>query len=373
MALAIGAIGADLGRIHGAIAAPGQGKIRDNVLGDRRFVLMDLNQSPPPPPPSPAPLTETAATDAPPAIAHRRVLLLINRHSRRGREATGQAIEGLERHGCEVTFRSTRSPEDLSHTIRQYADRVDVVVIGGGDGTLNGALPALLETGLTLGILPLGTANDLARTLELPLDLDGACRAIATGPIQPIDIGQVNDRYFFNVASLGLSVKITRYLSGAQKKRWGVLAYLWSAIQALTHSRPFHAQIEANGEIVQVRTVQIAVGNGRYYGGGLAIAWDATIDDRRLDLYSLEISHWWQMLPLLPALRSGRQSRAATVRTLDAEEIIVHTRRTRSVNTDGEITTETPAHFRVLPAALPVVRPSGERPGPAAPPPREIR
>jgi diacylglycerol kinase (ATP) len=327
---------------------------------------MDLDQSSPSRPAPPTQPAETAPMT--PEVPRRRVLLLINRHSRRGREATGQAIEGLERHGCEVTFRSTQSSEDLNHTIHQYADRVDVVVIGGGDGTLNGALPTLLETGLTLGILPLGTANDLARTLALPLDLDGACRAIATGPVQPIDIGQVNDRYFFNVASLGLSVKITRYLSGAQKKRWGVLAYLWSAIQALTHSRPFQAQIEANGEIYRVQTVQIAVGNGRYYGGGLAIAWDATIDDRRLDLYSLEISHWWQMLPLLPALRSGRQSRAATVRTLEAEEIIVHTRRTRSVNTDGEITTETPAHFRVLPAALPVVRPA-----PAPPPPGEIR
>ncbi|HEY9689235.1 MAG TPA: lipid kinase [Coleofasciculaceae cyanobacterium] len=286
-----------------------------------------------------------------------RALLLVNSQSRRGRQLLGRAIEILDSMGLELIYRSTKRSSDFQDLIRQYADRVDCVIIGGGDGTLNAALPALLETRLPLGILPLGTANDLARTLEIPADLRQACAIVAQGQTKPIDVGQVNDRYFFNVASIGLSVNITRQLSGDIKKRWGVLAYAIAAIQALWKSRPFTATIEANGELIVVKTVQIAVGNGRYYGGGLSVAWDATIDDRRLDLYSLEIAHWWQMLPLVPAMHAGRLNECANVRTIEAEAFRITTRRPKAINTDGELSTHTPAYFRVLPGCISVFVP----------------
>ncbi len=286
-----------------------------------------------------------------------RALLLVNSQSRRGRQLLGRAIEILDSMGLELIYRSTKRSSDFQDLIRQYADRVDCVIIGGGDGTLNAALPALMDTRLPLGILPLGTANDLARTLGIPADLRQACAIVAQGQTKPIDVGQVNDRYFFNVASIGLSVNITRQLSGDIKKRWGVLAYAIAAIQALWKSRPFTAQIEANGESIVVKTVQIAVGNGRYYGGGLSVAWDATIDDRRLDLYSLEIAHWWQMLPLVPAMHAGRLQECVNVRTIEAEAFRITTRRPKAINTDGELMTYTPADFRVLPGRISVFSP----------------
>jgi diacylglycerol kinase family enzyme len=107
-------------------------------------------------------------------------------------------------------------PTELPDLIRRYSDRVDLIVIGGGDGTLNAAADGLVDIQLPLGILPLGTANDLARTLGLPKTLSGACGVIAQGRRQAIDLGWVNGKHFFNVASLGLSVKITQQLS---KKR----------------------------------------------------------------------------------------------------------------------------------------------------------
>src|SRR5262249_10777621 len=151
----------------------------------------------------------------------------------------------------------------------------------------------------------LGTANDLARTLQLPADLRGAAEVIAAGHATRIDLGWVNGRHFFNVAGLGLTVQITRRLSKEVKSRWGVFAYGVAAGRVAWGSRPFHAEIRAGGEVHRLRTVQIAVGNGRYYGGGMTVAEDAAIDDGRLDLYSLEIDHWWQIVPLLPAMRQG--------------------------------------------------------------------
>jgi diacylglycerol kinase (ATP) len=292
-------------------------------------------------------------------IYNRRALLLVNRHSRQGEKDLPQAISCLKQLGIELIEESTEDFHHLAEVIHQYKHQVDLVIVGGGDGTLNAAVDGLVETQLPLGILPLGTANDLARTLGIPTSLPEACKIIANGEIRRIDLGWVNGKHFFNVASLGLSVKITQRLTKEVKQRWGVLAYAATALQVIWESRPFSAQISVNGKTVSVKTVQIAVGNGRYYGGGMAVVADATIDDQRLDLYSLEIKHWWQIIPLLPAMRNGQHIHWQEVRALDGQEFYVYTRKPRPINTDGEITTHTPAHFRVIPQALDVLVPLG--------------
>ncbi len=89
----------------------------------------------------------------------------------------------------------------------------------------------------------------------------------------------------------------------------------------------------------------------------MAVAEDATIDDQRLDLYSLEVEHWWQMLLVLPTMRRGTQHKSKWVQTWQGKEFFVYTRNPRAINTDGEITTYTPAHFRLIPKALTVFVP----------------
>jgi diacylglycerol kinase (ATP) len=286
-----------------------------------------------------------------------RALLLVNRHARKGQQQLEAAIDQLQKLGLVLTEEPTDHPDHLPEMIRHHRDRVDLVIVGGGDGTLNAAVQGLVNTSLPLGILPLGTANDLARTLGIPTTLPEACQIIAQGKVQQIDLGWVNGQYFFNVASLGLSVQITRKLTKEAKKRWGVLAYAATAIQVLWESRRFQAEIRTEGQSQMVKTAQIAVGNGRYYGGGMAVAEDAAIDDQQLDLYSLEIQHWWQMLAVLPAMRSGSQGVLPWVQTWQGKEFYIYTRRPRDINTDGEITTSTPAHFRVVPKALSVLVP----------------
>jgi diacylglycerol kinase (ATP) len=203
----------------------------------------------------------------------------------------------------------------------------------------------------------------LARTLGIPPSVPEACQIIAGGQLRSIDLGWVNGQYFLNTASMGLSVKITRNLTSEAKRTWGVLAYAATAIQVLLKARPFQAEIRWRApnsekeESVQVKTLQIAVGNGLYYGGGMAVAHDADVDDQRLDLYSLEVDHWWEFIFALPALRKGTQFQLPNIRTIEAQEIEVFTRKPRSINTDGEITTMTPAHFRVIPHALSVFVP----------------
>lgn len=241
--------------------------------------------------------------------------------------------------------------------IRRYGDQVDRVIVAGGDGTLNAAVQALVGNGLPLAILPLGTANNLARTLAVPLTLPEACELAARGPRRRIDLGWVNGRYFFTTASIGLSVQITEALTSRSKRRWGPFAYGVAAIRAITRSRAFHADISWPGGARHSRTVQIVVGNGRYYGSALPVAADATIDDARLDLYSLEVRHWLQLVTLVPALRSGHHGSKASVEALRGTEFEITTVIPREINVDGEICLHTPARFRVLPGALEVFAP----------------
>ncbi|NCQ72128.1 MAG: lipid kinase [Microcystis aeruginosa W13-15] len=290
----------------------------------------------------------------------KRALLLINRHSRKGKENFAQTVELLNHWDFEIISVPLKKVEDIPFLMEKYRSNIDLVIVGGGDGTLNAMVDVLVETQLPLGIIPLGTANDLARTLGIPNSIAEACRIIAEGNLKYIDLGWVNNKYFFNVASLGLSVKITQKLNKGLKRRLGILAYAWTALQLLSKTRPFTAMIGIDGQNIKVKTLQIAIGNGRYYGGGMPIAHDAQIDDQRLDLYSLEIEHWWQIFPLLWTLPRGQQGLLSWVRTLNGKEIQIQTRKPHSINTDGEITSTTPAMFRVIPAAIGVYIPRQE-------------
>lgn len=291
----------------------------------------------------------------------KRALLLINRHSRKGRESFAQAVDHLYAHDLELIIKPIKEAQELPLVIQQYQKHLDLVIVGGGDGTLNAIVDSLVESKLPLGILPLGTANDLARTLKIPFSIPEACNVIANGELKYIDLGLVNEKYFFNVASIGLSVDITNSLSKGLKRRWGILAYAITALKVLSNTRRFRARIKVNGDLIKLKTIQIAIGNGRYYGGGMAIADDAAIDDQRLDLYSLELKHWWQIFPLIWTLPKGEHAILPWVRTLEAQEIEIETNHRYDINTDGEITTFTPAKFKVVPKILGVMIPKPEK------------
>lgn len=247
--------------------------------------------------------------------------------------------------------------ESFADVISRRADHCDLVIVGGGDGTLNSAASGLAYTGLPLGVLPLGTANDFARTVGIPNDAVKAAEIIAGGSAKPVDLGEVNGHLFFNVASVGFSAELAAELSEHAKKRWGVLGYAIVAARILLRSRLFSAIVEHDGTSETIRTMQVSVGNGRYYGGGMTVEAEATADDGWLDLYSLEVDHWWRLLRLLPSLRKGTQGDWDDVRAFRTTDVTIRTRQPLPVNTDGELTTWTPAHFRIRPKAVLVFTP----------------
>jgi diacylglycerol kinase (ATP) len=288
----------------------------------------------------------------------RRALFLVNRKCRFGLADVSKVVEILRDGGLELIVIPIEDPLEIAPSIRAHRHEVELVILGGGDGTMNAAAEALMDCALPMAILPMGTANDLARTLAIPTALPEAAHLVLTGSLHPIDIGCVNGKLFFNVASLGLPVEVSRWLTPEIKRRWGVFSYAISSWRALRHVRPFKAEVRCDGERRTISTIQISVGNGRHYGGGMTVDEHAAIDDGLLHLYSLRPRQLWHWILLLPALRSGRHKRLQGVLTMSGREITIHTRRPRAINTDGELTTWTPARFDVLPQALSVVVPN---------------
>jgi YegS/Rv2252/BmrU family lipid kinase len=287
-----------------------------------------------------------------------RALLLFNPGARQVDDESVDLAEALRARGLDVMYAPLDDPARVGDLIRQHAPDVSRVIIGGGDGTLSAATQALVDTGLPLGIVPLGTANNVARTLGIPEEIGNALDIAAGDFRRVIDVGEVNGRCFLTTASFGLSVAITEELTSDIKARWGRLAYIVCAARVVRRAKPVRVTIRWPGGTLDTRTVQVVVGNGRYYGTALQVADDAAIDDHALDLYAIEVQHWWRLLALGPAIKRGTHGRHRTVHTARACEFDVVAATPCAIDADGELIGETPARFRVLPDALTVFAPS---------------
>jgi diacylglycerol kinase (ATP) len=284
-------------------------------------------------------------------------LMLVNPKARRGGEAIQPIIAQLEAGGLKVIKEPFSSPAEIADDVMARKDQVDLIIVCGGDGTLSGSAPAFIQSGLPLGILPMGTANDLARTLGIPTDLSEAAKIIIAGHKRTIDLGEVNGHPFFNVASLGLSSDLAGSLDGTLKRRFGRLGYAIAAFKVLSRAKAFRAMIITKDGATRVKTLQIAVGNGRHYGGGNVIEETAAIDDGMLDLYSLELGSVWKLALMAKSFRAGSHGAWQEVRTERCIEFEVRTRKPMPVNCDGELITETPAKFKMLRNAVTVFAP----------------
>jgi YegS/Rv2252/BmrU family lipid kinase len=234
---------------------------------------------------------------------------------------------------------------------------VDRIVIGGGDGTISSALPEVLELEKPLAVLPLGTANDFSRTMGLPQEAAAAARIALSGRAHKVDVGLVNGRPFLNVASVGIAANVSRVQSRGLKIALPALSYAISLIKVALEAHPFYVELDIDGGLVWSGAVyQVSVGNGRYHGGGLCVAEQAAIDDGKLDIYAVLPGTFWQLLACITHLKFGFTV-PDVLRRGSAKHVRIRTWRSRSVNADGEIRSNTPAEFSLLPKRLTVIVP----------------
>lgn len=309
----------------------------------------------------------------------RSAAVVINAGSRRG-ASHDLAVDAMRKAGVPISaVHLVRSGADLAATLdRVLAERHDLVVVGGGDGTVSYAAGRVAGTKVVLGVLPLGTANDFARTLDIPNNLAEACATIAEGKVVDIDLGRANGEPFLNVASVGLSVAVTEALSPRLKRYIGPLAYSIATLRAYARHKPFRARLEfpeGDHQPLELEDLlQVAVGNGRHYGGGNTVSPTAGIDDHILDIYAILAGPLREHVSIARLLKDGSFIKHDRVHHLTTRRVRLVTDQPLPVNLDGEIGTTTPADFTVQRNAVHVVVPQNstsalfDGPAAAAPP-----
>jgi YegS/Rv2252/BmrU family lipid kinase len=234
---------------------------------------------------------------------------------------------------------------------------VNMVIAAGGDGTVHEVVNVIAPLAVPLGLLPLGTANDFARTLHLPGDLEAAAAVIADAPPLAVDLGKVNGQVFLNAAHLGLGVETAKRTNPTLKGLVGPIAYALAATQAYLNAEPFELEVCTEDDpCLKLQASQLLVGNGRYFGGGMVIDPEATLDDGLLDVHviSAELGAA-EALRLAAALRQGTLGELPHAIHFRTARVTARLARSLEINLDGEVRMmEPPLRFEVAPRALSV-------------------
>ena len=239
----------------------------------------------------------------------------------------------------------------------------DMVVAAGGDGTLNEVINGIRENAAEacVGLLPLGTGNDFARTIGLPTDLDAAIEVLRAGHTRAVDLVRVTSdevRYFLNVSAGGFSGLVNEKLTPEMKKTWGPLAYLRSAAAALPELRAYRTTLAFdNTESLMLDLYNVVVANGRYVAGGTLIAPEASIDDGLLDIILIQQRSAPELALLAAQVAVGAHLSSESVVFRRAAKLTVNSKPGMWFNVDGELVGNEPARFEILPRALRFVVP----------------
>lgn len=253
----------------------------------------------------------------------------------------------------------TRKTGDAQKWARTAVRRgCDYIVIAGGDGTLNEVVNGVAQTGkhARIGILPLGTGNDFARTLGLPLSIEESVETLRARKTRPVDIVRVRSgtiRYFVNVAAGGFSGIVRRKMTAAIKKSWGPLAYIRGAAAALPKLHAYKTRILLDGkEELSTALYNVIIANGCFAAGGLPIAPDADPSDALLDVVLIPKKSAPEMVLLAAAIVLGKHFAAHGIIFRRAKRISVRSKPGMWFNVDGELVGSVPATFQIVPRAL---------------------
>jgi YegS/Rv2252/BmrU family lipid kinase len=287
----------------------------------------------------------------------RRAALVVNTRSRRGQRLYQTACARLEAAGFDLLgrFPAVR-PGELASSLEAAAGlKPDVLVAGGGDGTLSLAARYLAYRDIALGVLPLGTTNNFARTLGVPVDVAGAVGVLARGKVADVDLGQVGGGFFANLVSVGLSGHVAATVPPGLKRALGSAAYPLTALARLPGHRPFRAVVASGTERRAVTTHQVIVANGGFHAGRPITA-DASADDRLLVAYCLGGASRGALIgaTVRQALSGARRSHADRG-FLAGSEFWLETDPPLPLVVDGELQGRTPARITLAPNALRVM------------------
>ncbi len=288
----------------------------------------------------------------------REAVLIVNAKSRRGAAMFEQARTKLEAAGINLTAaHPVRDPSRLNDTVREAVrSGAPMVIVGGGDGSLSCVVDDVVGKDCVFAVLPLGTANSFARTLGLPLDLDGAIDAIATGKRRRVDLGMIDKDYFANGAAMGLSPMIGESVPHNLKKYLGRIGYLIWAVWCFARFRPFRVFIDDGEKTHRMWASEVRILNGKFHGG-VEMSETAEIDSGEMLIQVVTGRNRWRLGWDWYARFFRLRSRDQTVSEFRGAKLGLDSRPHHRISIDGEVLARTPVTVRVAERAIDVVVP----------------
>ncbi|MDQ3327397.1 MAG: diacylglycerol kinase family lipid kinase [Chloroflexota bacterium] len=250
--------------------------------------------------------------------------------------------------------------EQADERLMEAARTCDVLVAAGGDGTVSTVADALVRSGedAVLGLLALGTANDLGRSLGVPADLGEGVEIIVEGRTVPMDVIRMDDeRIFVNQANGGFGGGVAQQLEEDVKARWGPLGYWRASVDAAQELPEYAISLVVDGDLMEVSAMNVTVANARFGGGGVQLAPRAVLSDGKLDLVIMKSREKAGLLALIPRVLSATHEDLDDVISLQAQRVQFSATPEMPFSIDGEVTDEHPQLFEVLPGRLQVRAP----------------
>lgn len=235
-------------------------------------------------------------------------------------------------------------------------ENYDIVVAVGGDGSINEVAPALMNTPVSLGIIPAGSGNGLAMHLGYGREIGKAVQKLNTAVEKIIDVGTLNGRHFINLAGIGFDGLVSNMMKGSPKR--GFLPYFFKSVEAGLTYDPVECRIELDDRVVTEKCFAIAVANGPMYGYNVQIAPDARLDDGFFEVVLLKDAPRWQYFAAVPATLQGKIYGENFVEHFSSRKVVVSAGKKLYVHVDGEgFTLEEPIQFEMKPRTLKILVP----------------
>jgi len=298
-------------------------------------------------------------------LEHLTVILNPNAGKGTGRRLFARIEKLLKAQGLVFEVLETTGPGHATELARAAIEHgASAVVTAGGDGTVREVVNGIARSNVVLGIIPVGSGNDFVKSINLPRELEPACRLISNGAVRAFDLGRVGTTYFANAVGIGFDALV---VIEANRIRWlrGLPLYVGSVFKAMLRYDCPQTVIELDGTRLEQSILLAACANGQYYGGGFHVAPEAKPDDGLLDVCVIDHVSRWKILQKLIYVIRGTHARLPEVRFYRARRVLLTSPDILYVQADGDLLPEADPHrveVELLPRALKIIVPAQRLP-----------
>lgn len=296
-----------------------------------------------------------------------------------------EIVAAMEAEGIRADLAFTK-PDESPALIAQMAveEGYDMVIVAGGDGTVSEVAKGLFYAPIPLGVVPIGTYNNIARSLNLPNDVAEACFVLAHGQIKSIDVGQANDEhYFFEAAGVGLDAALFPLGEEIKGGRWGRMLQAArlaigyepqkliiqldrprsdARLEPATRGRLVWQRMRSARRELRLKALLVVIANGPYYGTGFTVAPDAIIDDGLLTVSVFRDFSKWELIRHFWSISRGQYHYSPKIETYHVAEVKLTSKVKLPVHIDGHVLGELPVRLKTIKHALKVIVPTADMP-----------